>query len=650
MIPRPKNEHNYEALDERFNLVPAEMREQDQWVVWAWQEASKGDSTKVPGDPKTGTNIDDKDPANWISFEQAAANAGRQGGVAFCFGKRDPYCGADLDDCRDPATGEIEPWAWEIIRELDSYTEISPSGTGVKVYCRGILLRSGKRGNIEMYDHKRMFCVTGQHLEGTPTTLNSPQEELVALNRRIWPEGEIEGVYDIPDPVSPALDDSEVLEKVRKSKVSERFERLWTGNTSDHGSDHSSADLALVNLLAFYTQDDVQLNRLFRQSGLMRPKWDERHRGDGANYGVMTVEKALAGRKPEDCWMGAAKKKVVDEDRRGRRDRILGERRDILKIIREGITPPEPLAPSLEDLLFKQQIHTLFGDAESGKSMVAVWAAARVMASEAGGRVIYLDVETGEETLAERIEGFAVADREYGNGELAALLDGDTLNERFHYFNPKTLGVGDDSRQVLEELVEDVEPALVIFDSWVGFLAHAGFSENDNTEVSEWTKKIAYPVRQAGGAVVILDHVSHEKRQRGAKAKKGEVDVSYEVRKTKDFDRDALGGLRLTNDKKRRGVGADRVDLTIGGDGKGGILCYRGGTASLTDNQRKLYAVLPEGGLTSTDWMRASGSSESAFHRNKNALAEQGAVRKTDDGRFKPTWGMTIGDNEEESG
>lgn len=287
--------------------VPAEMREQDQWVVWGWRETSKGDSTKVPGDPKTGKNIDDKDPANWVSFEQAAANAGRQGGVAFCFGKRDPYCGADLDDCRDPATGEIEPWAWEIIRELDSYTEISPSGTGVKIYCRGVLLRSGKRGNVEMYDHKRMFCVTGQHLEGTPTTLRSAQEELVALNRQIWPEGEREGVYDIPDPVSPALDDSEVLEKVRKSKSGAKFERLWAGDLSDHGGDHSSADLALVSLLAFYTQNDVQLNRLFRESGLMRPKWDERHRGDGANYGVMTVEKALAGRKPEECWMGAIK-------------------------------------------------------------------------------------------------------------------------------------------------------------------------------------------------------------------------------------------------------------------------------------------------------------------------------------------------------
>jgi hypothetical protein len=240
-----------------------------------------------------------------------------------------------------------------------------------------------------------------------------------------------------------------------------------------------------------------------------------------------------------------------------------------------------------------------------------------------------------------------VADREYGIHELDHLLDEDRLDELFHYFNPRTLGVGDDSRQVLEELIEDVEPALVIFDSWVGFLAHAGFSENDNTEVSEWTKKIAYPVRLSGGAVVILDHVSHEKRQRGAKAKKGEVDVSYEVNKKKDFDRDALGRVRLTNDKKRRGVGADRVDLTIGGDGRGGILCYRGGASSLTDNQRKLYAVLPEDGMKSTEWLRAGSLSETRFHENKKILVEQGAVRKTADGLFVPAWGLSTEDDEE---
>ncbi|MBI4595132.1 MAG: hypothetical protein HY730_02010 [Candidatus Tectomicrobia bacterium] len=82
----------------------------------------------------------------------------------------DPSCGIDFDHCRNPETGEVEPWAMEIILRFGSYCEISPSQTGVKFWVRGTLPGPGhKKGNIEIYDQGRYFTVTGHTLEGFET-------------------------------------------------------------------------------------------------------------------------------------------------------------------------------------------------------------------------------------------------------------------------------------------------------------------------------------------------------------------------------------------------------------------------------------------------------------------------------------------------
>ena len=89
------------------------------------------------------------------------------------------------------------------------------------------------------------------------------------------------------------LDDADLLNKASRAKNGSAFDALWAGNTSRHNGDHSAADMALLNALAFWTgKDAVRMDRLFRQSGLMRPKWDESH--GTSTYGAMTVDKAIA--------------------------------------------------------------------------------------------------------------------------------------------------------------------------------------------------------------------------------------------------------------------------------------------------------------------------------------------------------------------
>lgn len=296
------------TLSPQSETMPAELREGEQFVVWRW-ERRDGKWTKPPRHARTGGAASSTDPTTWTDFPTALAYASRhytgRGGVGRVFTPGDPYSGVDLDDCRDPDTGEIEPWARKIIRDLDSYTEISPSGTGVKVTVRAVLPVSGKRtGNIEMYREGRYFTLTGHRLPDAPATVNERQDTLNALYARVFAEGG----NDAPPaytpradgartrPAADAMGDAELIALAMRAGNGDRFAGLWAGSTAGYPS-RSEAVLALVSCIAFWTgPDEARIDRLFRQSALMHDKWDARHSGDGATYGQMTIAKALAGR------------------------------------------------------------------------------------------------------------------------------------------------------------------------------------------------------------------------------------------------------------------------------------------------------------------------------------------------------------------
>ena len=275
------------------------IRDLRQWLCWRIEER-EGKPTKVPYSPLLGEKASTTDPQTWASYSEAVEAYGEHGysGIGLVFSEDDPFCGVDLDGCLNPETGEIEGWAQEIIEELDSYTEVSPSGRGVHVLVRGELQPGRNRnGRIEMYDRGRYFTVTGRHLAGTPNSIESRQEQLTSLARRVF--GELEGVNNghktpTPEFVS-ALSDEEIIEKASAAGNSEKFLRLWSGDTSGYehvdNEGHSEADLALCAMLAFWTGPDPdRIARLFRQSGLYRKKWER------ADYRERTIARALEGR------------------------------------------------------------------------------------------------------------------------------------------------------------------------------------------------------------------------------------------------------------------------------------------------------------------------------------------------------------------
>jgi len=151
--------------DVNFDAFPADLQAAPRWVG-ARLETRDGRITKVPyiaGDPDR--RASSTDPSTWCDFAtaRAAIETGRLPLVGFVLG--DGFVGIDLDKCRHAETGAIEPWATEIIGLLDGFTEVSVSGTGVHIICRGTLPPGGRRkGQVEMYDAARFFVMTGRTL------------------------------------------------------------------------------------------------------------------------------------------------------------------------------------------------------------------------------------------------------------------------------------------------------------------------------------------------------------------------------------------------------------------------------------------------------------------------------------------------------
>jgi primase-polymerase (primpol)-like protein len=148
----------------QFENIPEELRRRPQWLVWKLEERDSK-PTKIPYIAGGVGKASSTDSETWRSFDEAvvALKTGRYDGIGFVFSTGDPYAGIDLDDCRNPETGELEVWAAKTVQDLDGYAEVSPSGTGVHIIVRG-KAPNKKRGKVEAYSSERYFTITGQVL------------------------------------------------------------------------------------------------------------------------------------------------------------------------------------------------------------------------------------------------------------------------------------------------------------------------------------------------------------------------------------------------------------------------------------------------------------------------------------------------------
>ena len=298
---------NPDAIPDALKAIP-------QWVLWKLEERN-GKATKTPYQAH-GALAKVNDPTTWTTYAKALAayQAGGFSGMGIVLTKETGIVGTDLDKCLNPDTGELESEAARIVSELPTYCEVSPSGRGLRLFGFGTLPQGGRRkGKVEMYEEGRYLTVTGNRFNGHDA-LADITTEIAAVHARIFAAKPRAASPPVDTKPTGALDlsDEALFTKIRASRQGMAFDRLWSG---DAGADHSAADLALCNLLAWWTDRDTdRVDRLFRQSGLMREKWDKPHFSDGRTYGQATIAKAIADQ--QDGYSGRKSQPRADHGQR----------------------------------------------------------------------------------------------------------------------------------------------------------------------------------------------------------------------------------------------------------------------------------------------------------------------------------------------
>lgn len=290
--------------------IPHELKTRGLFCLWRYEERD-GKKTKVPY--KTdGRRAASNKPETFTAFDKALAVYRKGGYNGLGLGVFNGFCAVDIDHCIDnnaPGGSALSAMAQDIIETMDSYTELSPSGTGIRILFRAEGFRYDKsrfyvnnqaRG-LEVYiegSTNKYVTVTGMHCGKWGQKPIAERGAQIAQVLEKYMRREKKAKQPDASPSSTAapvpLLDFELLEKIRYSKHGEKFVPLWDGDTSGYKS-ASEADIALCNILAFWTRKDAaRMDSLFRQSGLMRDKWDRPQ--SGSTYGALTIQRAI-----EDC-------------------------------------------------------------------------------------------------------------------------------------------------------------------------------------------------------------------------------------------------------------------------------------------------------------------------------------------------------------
>ena len=298
----------------QYDRIHQYLKDHAQFCVWAYCDRD-GKRTKIPYDPRTGGKARSNDATTFSSFRVAkAALERRPGGYSgLGIGMFGDLVGVDIDHCIDES-GELSPLACETVDKLGSYAERSPSGHGIHILCRvhelpytkGEYLLNNRDLGLEVYPAghtNRFLTLTGDTLNWEDVNVRT--DEIKELLERYMRRNELwdaPAAITIPEETaaesheSDVFDDADLLDRMLKSAKGTAIAHLWAGDWTWRGKygSQSEADQALCNYLAFWTRKDpVQMDRLFRQSGLMRDKWDEYR---GANtYGQETIRKAMIG-------------------------------------------------------------------------------------------------------------------------------------------------------------------------------------------------------------------------------------------------------------------------------------------------------------------------------------------------------------------
>lgn len=296
-----------------YQNIPEELRLLPQWICWRYEDIGAAKPTKVPYDAKTGRLASVSDPATWSDFQAviAANQDNKYSGIGFVFTSNDPYTFIDLDDPSKLKDGSPNPnyqadmdRQIHIHREMDSYSEISPSGKGLHIIVKGKIDAGRKRSFIEVYSSNRYATFTGNVYNNKPIV--DQQDKLIQLWNQM---GGHANTTNFSGTKVARYSDQEILERAKSATNADKFIKLLNGEWNTLYTSQSEADFAFIDILAFYSENEEQIKRMFRSSIL-----GSRDKAKRDDYLDWMIKKSFDQMQPSldfDGFKNAAEEKIA---------------------------------------------------------------------------------------------------------------------------------------------------------------------------------------------------------------------------------------------------------------------------------------------------------------------------------------------------
>lgn len=259
--------------------IPFELRQLRQWVC--------ASENKIPINPNTGRVADCNDPSSWGTFDEAASAGYKH--IGFVLTKNDPYCVIDLDfklyAIPSPEESAVHS---RILDNFDTYTERSANGLGFHIVTKASIPKGRRRGSVEVYSDQRYIIFTGNVVKNQP--INNCQEYIDLLIKEMPDTGNLQDLTEVEESIS----DNKLMEYASNAVNGEKFDKLCSGIWQEDYPSQSEADFALMAIIAFYTESNAQVRRIFRHT--MLGKREKAQRDDYLNYAIAKVRSVLGRR------------------------------------------------------------------------------------------------------------------------------------------------------------------------------------------------------------------------------------------------------------------------------------------------------------------------------------------------------------------
>ena len=422
-----------------FDRIPHEMRAYPSWVLWRYEHRDGSSKpTKVPYSPRWQTLASVTNSASWGTYDEAVAahSAGGFSGIGFVLTDDDPFAFIDLDDTKGDQ--EARKTQERIFDAFDSYAERSPSGNGLHIIVKGAVPRGARKASIEVYSSARYMTMTGDAYR------DAPINDCGDLLHTLWAQmagSRSDTVRPIDGPASEA--DQAIIDRMFAAANGAKARDLYEGEWQKHFGSQSEADFALIDIVAFYSDNAEQIARIFRSSALGR-----RGKADRDDYLQPMIDKAFDKKPPINIDVSTAiananamieaKKAAVaaglptfDDEPDERLPTV-----DIGDLDGRDVAPREWL---VEGWIPAGNVTLLSGDGGSGKSLLALQLCASTVLGRSwldtkpitNGRAFYLSAEDDVPEVHRRMADIAKAQgvsmRDLRGLTVAALADRDAL-------------------------------------------------------------------------------------------------------------------------------------------------------------------------------------------------------------------------------